>query len=149
MPKGYQSNGFTTDRGRLTIIGAKTSNGSRFFTPVLPGIGSHADWDAHLARIQASLAPGNYPEEQLADKVALTLQQWHRLDRDERATLVRSMEKGEDILHPIDDAALAWRNIASTISPRSIAMIGQADVPSRRSRQMRHAEMKKFKQALL
>jgi hypothetical protein len=38
MPKGCQSNGFTTDRGRLTIVGAGTSNGARSFTPVLPGI---------------------------------------------------------------------------------------------------------------
>ena len=79
MPKGCHSNGFTSDRGRLTIIGAKTSNGSRSFTPVLPGIEFQADWDAHLARVQASLAPGNYLEEQLAYKIALTLQQWHRL----------------------------------------------------------------------
>jgi hypothetical protein len=105
MPKGCQSNGFTTDRGRLTIIEARTSNGARSFTPVLPGIESQADWDAHLAPIQASLAPGNYLEEQLAYKVALTLQQWHRLDRYERTTLVRSMEKGEDILHPLDETA--------------------------------------------
>jgi hypothetical protein len=53
MPKGCQSNGFATDRGRLTIIGAGTSNGARSFTPVLPGIESQADWNAHLARIQA------------------------------------------------------------------------------------------------
>jgi hypothetical protein len=95
MPKGCQSNGFATDRGRLTIIGARTSNGARSFTPVLPGIESKADWDAHLSRIQASLAPGNYLEEQLAYKVALTLQQWTRLERYERTTLVRSMGKGK------------------------------------------------------
>src|SRR5215472_11087252 len=105
MPKGCQSNGFTSAKGRLTIIDAATSNGSRSFTPVLPGIETQAGWDLHLARIQASLSPGNYLEEQLCYKVALTLQQWHRLDRYERAALVRSMEEGEDILHPIDGTA--------------------------------------------
>jgi hypothetical protein len=99
MPKGCQSNGFTSAKGRLSIIGAATSNGSRSFSPVLPGIETQADWDAHPARIQASLAPGNYLEEQLSYKVALTLQQWHRLDRYERAALVHSMEEGEDIFH--------------------------------------------------
>ena len=50
-------------------------------------------------------APGNYLEEQLAYRVALTLQQWNRLDRSERVTLVRSMENREDILHPLDETA--------------------------------------------
>jgi len=49
----------------------------------------------HLTHIQASLVPGNYLEEQLSYKVALTLQQWYRLDRYECATLVRSMEEGK------------------------------------------------------
>src|SRR6516165_8440268 len=105
MPKGRQSNGFTTDRGRLTIIGAGTSNGAQSFSPVLPGIETQADWDAHLARIQASLSPGNYLEEQLSYKVALTLQQWHRLDRYERVSLVRSMEDGSDDVFHHDETA--------------------------------------------
>jgi hypothetical protein len=49
-----------SDRGWLTIIGAGTSSGARSFTPVLPGIETQADWDVHLARIQASLVPRNY-----------------------------------------------------------------------------------------
>src|SRR5262245_42233895 len=105
MVKGQQSNGFNTERGRATIVCALTSNGARSFTPVLPGIETQADWDTHLARIQASLTAGNYLEEQLSYKVALTLQQWHRLDRYERPALVRSMEEGEDILHPVDGTA--------------------------------------------
>jgi hypothetical protein len=105
MAKGQQSNGFKTDRGRTTIVSAVTSNGSRSFTPVLPGIETQADWDEHLTRIQASLSPGNYLEEQLSYHVALTLQQWHRLDRYERASLVRSMENGGDVFHPIDETA--------------------------------------------
>jgi len=105
MAGGHKSNGFKTERGRLTIVGAQTSNGSLSFTPVLPGIETQADWEQHLVRIQASLAPGNYLEEQLSYHVALTLQQWHRLDRYERASLVRSMEDGGDVFHPIDETA--------------------------------------------
>jgi|SRR5215469_17639926 len=43
MPKGCQSNGFATDRGRVTIIAAATSNGVQSFSPVLPGIETQAD----------------------------------------------------------------------------------------------------------
>src|SRR5215471_8354193 len=106
MPKGCQSNGFTSAKGRLSIIDAATSNGSRSFSPVLPGIETQADWDRHLAGVQASLSPGNYLEEQLCYKVALTLQQWHRLDRYERASLIHSMEDGGDnfFLHSDESA---------------------------------------------
>ena len=93
MPKGQRSDGFTSERGRLTIIGAGTSNGSRTFSPVLPGIETQEEWDAHLAGIKASLNPGNYLEEQLAYKVALALRQWQRLDRYERAATVQAMEE--------------------------------------------------------
>jgi hypothetical protein len=81
MPKGCQSNGFTSAKGRLSIIGAATSNGSRSFSPVLPGLETQADWERHLAGIEASLKPGSYLEEKLAYKIALTLRQWDRLDR--------------------------------------------------------------------
>ena len=70
MANGHKSNGTTTERGRLTIIGAGTSNGARTFSPVLPGIETQEEWDSHLAAITASLNPGNYLEEQLAYKVA-------------------------------------------------------------------------------
>jgi hypothetical protein len=75
------NNGHKTERGRLTIIGAQTSNGSRTFSPVLWGIETQEDWDTHLAGIQASLSPVGHLESELAYKVALTLRQWHRLDR--------------------------------------------------------------------
>jgi len=135
MPKGRQSNGFTTDRGRLTIIGAGTSNGAQSFSPVLPGIETQADWDLHLARIQASLSPGNYLEEQLSYKVALTLQQWHRLDRYERASLVHSMEDGGDnfFLHSDDsarqlvmEAGVATLKERSALASRLIELASQA-----------------------
>jgi hypothetical protein len=93
MANGHKSNGATTERGRLTIIGARTANGARAFEPWLPGIETQEEWESHLAAITASLKPGNYLEEQLAYKVALTLQQWRRLDRYERAATVREMNE--------------------------------------------------------
>src|SRR6516165_9533256 len=34
---------------------ARTSNGSRSFSPVLPGLETQAGWDAHLAGVETSL----------------------------------------------------------------------------------------------
>ena len=47
MAGGHKSNGFTTERGRLTIVGARTSNGALCFSPVLPGE-REEDWLAVL-----------------------------------------------------------------------------------------------------
>ena len=93
MANGHKSNGATTDRGRLTIIGAGTSNGAQSFSPVLPGIETQEEWESHLAGIQASLSPVGHLESELAYKVALALRQWHRLDRYERAATVQAMEE--------------------------------------------------------
>jgi hypothetical protein len=94
-----------SDPGRLTIIGASTSNGSRCFEPWLPGIESKEQWEAHLAGVRASLGPGSYLEETTAYRIAITLQQWQRLDRYERASTIRAFEgSGEE--HFYDDGEL-------------------------------------------
>ena len=61
--------------------------------PVLPGIETQEGWDAHMVGVEVSLSPGNHLEQQLAYKVALTLRQWHRLDRYEHAATVQAMEE--------------------------------------------------------
>jgi hypothetical protein len=95
-----------SDLGRLTIIGASTSNGSRCFEPWLPGIETQEQWESHLAGVRGSLKPESYLEEQLAYRIALTLQQWQRLDRYERASTIRTFEgSGEE--HFYDEGELA------------------------------------------
>jgi hypothetical protein len=96
MANGHKSNGATTERGRLTIIGAGTTNGSRTFEPWLPGLETREEWESHLAGIQASLSPVGHLESELAYKVALALQQWHRLDRYERAATVQAIEEASE-----------------------------------------------------
>jgi hypothetical protein len=93
MANGHKSNGATTERGRLTIIGANTTNGSRCFEAWLPGIETQEEWESHLAGIRSSLSPVDHLESELAYKVALTLQQWHRLDRYERVATLQAMEE--------------------------------------------------------
>jgi hypothetical protein len=96
MAGGHKSNGYTTERGRLTIVGAQTTNGSRCFSPVLPGIETQADWEEHLAGVVASLLPGSYLEKRFAFQIALTMRQADRLNLYDRASTIRAMEDGED-----------------------------------------------------
>jgi hypothetical protein len=104
MAGGHKSNGYTTERGRLTIVGAQTTNGSRCFSPVLPGIETQADWEHHLSGVEASLSPGSYLEKRFAFQIALTMRQVDRLNLYERASTIRTMEEGEDF-HYGDESA--------------------------------------------
>jgi hypothetical protein len=128
MPKGQRSDGFTNERGRLTIIGAGTSNGAQSFSPVLPGIETQEDWESHLAGIQVSLSPVGYLESELAYKVALTLRQWHRLDRYERAATVQAMEEavqqpfGGDEVQTVMEAGVQTLKERTTLASRLIEL---------------------------
>jgi len=96
--------GQKSELNRLTIIGAATSNGSRSFSPVLPGIETQADWDAHLAGVKGTLSPGSYVENWIAYQAALTMRQGDRLNIYDRAATVRAMEEGEsESFHYYDD----------------------------------------------
>ena len=109
MTNGHKSNGVTTERGRLTIIGAGTSNGAQSFSPVLPGIETQEEWDEHLAGIQAGLSPVGHLESELAYKVALTVRQWHRLDRCERAATLQQWRKPLKNLSVATKRRRSWR----------------------------------------
>jgi hypothetical protein len=97
MPPGHPSNGplsngAKTERGRLTIVKANVSNGTRCFSPVLPGE-TEQEWLADLDGIRASLAPTNYHEEELCRNIALTYWQARRVHKYERAQLRQQMEE--------------------------------------------------------
>jgi hypothetical protein len=89
---GLKSNGPKTERGRLSILAANVTNGSRCWSPVLPGE-SQQDWEVRLEGVRQSLNPANYLQEQLAFNVALTFQQWDRLHRYERANILEHIEQ--------------------------------------------------------
>jgi hypothetical protein len=93
---GVKSNGPKTREGKLTILSFKVVDGSRCWSPVLPAIEREEDWQARLAAVTASLKPGSYLEEQLAYQTALTLQQWDRLHRYERAQTAHQMKEALD-----------------------------------------------------
>ena len=128
MPKGQRSDGFTSERGRLTIIGAGVSNGAESFSPVLPGIETKEEWESHLAGIQDSLSPVGHLESELAYKVAPTLRRWHRLDRYERAATVQAMEEavqepfGGDEVQTVMEAGVQALKERSALAGRLIEL---------------------------
>src|SRR5262249_46554115 len=92
MAKGQQSNGFTTDRGRLTIVGAQTSNGALCFTPVLDGE-REEDWLAILDGVRERIQPTDRLEQEMVFNLAMALWQSRRLHRYEKAATHRQIEE--------------------------------------------------------
>jgi len=91
MAKGRQSNGFTTDRGRVTIVGARTSNGAFSFTPVVPGE-REQDWLELLDGVRSRIQPADRLEEEMSYHLALSFWQALRLHKYERAATHKQME---------------------------------------------------------
>src|ERR1700746_774644 len=92
MAKGQQSNGFTTDRGRLTIVGARTSNGAFSFTPVIPGE-REEDWLALLDGVRQRIQPTDRLEEEMTYHLALSFWQALRLHKYERAATHKQLDE--------------------------------------------------------
>ena len=95
MAGGHKSNGFTTERGRVTIVGALTSNGAFSFTPVIPGE-REEDWLALLSGIRERFQPADRLEEEMVFNLALAFWQSRRLHRYEKAATRREIEDAAD-----------------------------------------------------
>jgi hypothetical protein len=91
MAGGRKSNGYTTERGRMTIVGARTSNGARCFSPVLPGE-NEADWLALSDGINARFPPEDRFEEELCFNLAMAFWQERRLQRYLKAATYQQIE---------------------------------------------------------
>jgi len=106
MAKGQQSNGYTTDHGRLTIVGAQTSNGALCFTPVLPGE-REEDWLALLGGVRERIQPADRLEEEMVFNLTMALWQSRRLHRYEKAATHRQIEEASrDVFDDRDAIAL-------------------------------------------
>jgi hypothetical protein len=91
MANGHKSRGFTTDRGRVTIVGARTSNGAICFTPILPGENEH-EWQTHLNGLQSRFVPADTLEEEMVFQLAISFWQARRLHRYEKAAVHAQMD---------------------------------------------------------
>lgn len=99
------STGPRTLEGRATVAGNATTHGIFAAVPVLPGESVDA-WEAHRARVVASLAPMGLLEVNLAERAALLLWRLQRLARYEAETVAGAMEDAEvPPLPPEDDFA--------------------------------------------
>jgi hypothetical protein len=104
MAKGRQSNGCTTDRGRLTIVSAQTSNGALCFSPVLPGE-REEDWLAVLGGVRERIQPADRLEEEMVFNLAMAFWQSRRLHRYEKAATCRQIEMASgDVFEHASDA---------------------------------------------
>jgi hypothetical protein len=92
MAGGHKSNGFKTERGRMTIVGARTSNGAVCFSPVLPGE-REEDWLAVLGGVRERIQPADRLEEEMVFNLAMALWQSRRLHRYEKAATHRQIEE--------------------------------------------------------
>jgi hypothetical protein len=105
MAGGHKSGGFKTERGRMTIVGAQTSNGANCFTPTLPGE-FESDWHALLDGINQRIQPADRLEEEMVFNLAMALWQSRRLHRYEKAATHRQIEEASGYVLG-DGAAMA------------------------------------------
>jgi hypothetical protein len=89
MAGGHKSGGFKTERGRMTLV-ARTSNGARCFSPVLPGE-REEDWLAVLGGVRERIQPADRLEEEMTYHLALSFWQALRLHKYERAATHKQM----------------------------------------------------------
>jgi hypothetical protein len=91
MAGSRKANGFKTDRGRLTIVGAQTSHGAECFIPVVPGE-REEDWLALLKGVRERIGPTDRLEEEMVYNLAMALWQARRLHRYEKAATHQHIE---------------------------------------------------------
>jgi hypothetical protein len=91
MAGGHKSSGFKTERGRMTIVGARTSNGARCFSPVLPRE-REEDWLAVLGGVRERIQPADRLEEEMSYHLALSFWQALRLHKYEKAATHKQLE---------------------------------------------------------
>jgi hypothetical protein len=92
MAGGHKSNGFKTERGRLTIVNAAVSNGATSFTPTLPGE-LESDWRTLVQGLNQRIQPADRLEEEMVFNLAMALWQSRRLHRYEKAATHRQIEE--------------------------------------------------------
>jgi hypothetical protein len=125
VANGNKSNGAKTKRGRLSILTANVSCGERCWSPVLPAIEREEDRQAPLVAVNSSLKPGSYLEEQLAYQAALSLQQWDRLHRYERAQTAYMMKQAlDDPFGETDSARILMETGVSALKAQLSSVAG-------------------------
>lgn len=92
------SGGPATESGKAVSKHNAVRHGIRSPEPVIPGMESAEDWEAHRGGTLESISPVGHLEGTLAERIALLSWRLHRVARYETETLAVSMGKVEDDL---------------------------------------------------
>lgn len=92
------SGGPATENGKAVSKHNAVRHGIRSPEPVIPGMESAEDWEAHRSGIVESIAPVGHLEGTLTERVALLSWRLHRVARYETETLAVGMGKVEEDL---------------------------------------------------
>src|SRR5918998_5191609 len=96
--RGMNKGGPSTEEGKEVVRGPAPRHGIRSPAPVVPGIESKEDWEAHGEGVLESLKPVGHLETVLAERVALLSWRLHRVTRFETESIALYQEKAEEDL---------------------------------------------------
>jgi hypothetical protein len=96
-----KSSGPKTLEGKAAAARNATRHAVLSNAPVLPGVESASDWDAHLTAVILSLHPSGYFEAVLASRVASLLWRLGRVTRYETENITSSLETAEEHLSQV------------------------------------------------
>lgn len=85
-----------TDEGKAVVRWNARSHGLRSLEPVVPGLETPEEWEAHREGLFRSLQPAGELEEHLAERIALGFWRLRRVARHERETIALGQETAEE-----------------------------------------------------
>jgi hypothetical protein len=94
-----------TPGGKSVSRWNSSKHGLRSNAPVIPGLETSEDWEAHLEGILQSLQPEGHLEQVLAERVALQSWRLHRVTRYEREAVALTQESVEADFHAADNSS--------------------------------------------
>ncbi len=91
-----------TDAGKANVARNPVRHGITSPNPVIPGMETEQDWQAHLGGVRESVEPQGHLESELADRIALCLWQLKRVTRHTVALTADSIAEVEiDYVHGV------------------------------------------------
>jgi hypothetical protein len=107
-----------TDDGRAAVRLNAVRHGVLATTPVIPGLESAEDWEAHVAGISESLEPVGYLEAVLVARLAVTLWRLQRVVRFEQEVIAVQQQEIAERVEERESGAERWRTLMHLPSAR-------------------------------
>jgi hypothetical protein len=100
-----------TDDGRAAVRLNAVRHGVLATTPVIPGLESAEDWEAHVAGISESLEPVGYLEAVLVARLAVTLWRLQRVVRFEQELIAVQQQEIAERVEEREAGLEGWRTL--------------------------------------